>query len=347
MPINPSRLALFLCLLPFLASGLRAGEVEAEIPTVGRPADLPFSEASGNFRVSASAEPTVVEAQSPLTFVLRVQAIAPVRQPPRRIDLRELPDFAERFDFLEADNNSERRPNQQTWEFVYRIQPKRDDVTAVPGVPFVFFNPDIQYPLKGFQVAYTDAIPLTVRPHEVFPVPLDAPDNLLRLATGPGLLAHQQTWALPGPWVMTFLLFAPPVLCAVWYFTWRRLYPDAAGLARRRRSLAARRALQALRGGGSIPRDQQAARVAAVVAGYLRGRCDAPAVELSPAEAADCLGRVGCSSTLVEKAADFFRDCDAARFAPDGMPSVTDLPAAARRFILDVEAETWAASHSS
>jgi hypothetical protein len=347
MPLNPSHLALLLCLLPFLLSGVRAGEVETEIPTVGRPADLPFSEASGNFRVSASAEPIVVEAQSPLTFVLRVEALAPVRQPPRRIDLRELPAFAERFDFLEADNNGERRPNPQTWEFVYRVQPKRDDVSAVPGVPFVFFNPEIQYPRKGFQVAYTDPIPLTVRPHEVYPVPLDAPDNLLRLATGAGLLAHQQPWAPPGPWVMAFLLLAPPSLCAAWYFAWRRLYPDAAGLARQRRSLAARRALQALRGSGRLPSGQQAARVAAVVADYLRGRCDAMAVELSPAEAADCLERVGCSPALAKRAVAFFRHCDVARFAPSGTPSVTDLPAAARRFILDVEAETWAASHSS
>jgi hypothetical protein len=288
-----------------------------------------------------------VEAQSPLTFVLRVEALAPVRQPPRRIDLREVPAFTERFDFLEADNNGERRPNQQTWEFVYRIQPKRDDVTAVPGVPFVFFNPEIQYPRKGFQVAYTDAIPLTVRPHEVYAVPLDALDNLLRLATGAGLLAHQQLWAPPNPWGMAMLLLAPPALCAAWYFAWRRLYPDAAGLARRRHSLAARRALQALRGSGRLPPDQQAARVAAVAADYLRGRCDAAAVELSPVEAADCLARVGCSTALAQRAVAFFRDCDAARFAPDGTPSASNLSAAARRFILDVEAETWAASHSS
>jgi hypothetical protein len=347
MPLNPARLALLLYLSPFIPSGLRAADAEADIPTVGRPADLPFSGASGQFRVSASAAPAVVEAQSPLTFVLRVEAISPVRQPPRRIDLREVPAFAGRFDFLEADNNGERRPNQQTWEFVYRIQPKRDDVTEAPGVPFVFFNPEIQYPRKGFQVAYTDPIPLTVRPHEVFPVPMDAPDNLFSLATGAGLLAPQHPWTAPGPWVMALLLLAPPSLCAAWYFAWRRVYPDAAGLARRRHSLAARKALQALRGSGRLPPSQQAARIAEVAADYLHGRCDAAAVEISPDEAADCLTRVGCSPALAERAAAFFSDCDAARFAPDGTPSIPDLSAAARRFILDVEAETWAASHSS
>ncbi len=279
--------------------------------------------------------------------MLRVQAVAPIHQPPRRIDLREVPAFAERFDFLEGDANGERRPNPQTWEFVYRIQPKRDDVTAVPDVPFVFYNPEIQYPRKGFQVAYTDPIPLTVKPHEIYAVPLDAPDNLLRLATGPGLLARQQPWAPPGSWVVALLLLTPPSLCAAWYFVWRRLYPDAAGLARQRRSLAARRALQALRGSGRLPLDQQAARIAAVTADYLRGRCDATAVELSPAEAAVCLARFGCSAALAKRGAELFRDCDAARFAPDGPSPVPDLLAAARRLILNVEAETWAASRSS
>ncbi len=54
MPFNPSRLTLLLCLLFILPASLRAAEAEGEIPTVGRPADLPFSEASGHFRVSAS-----------------------------------------------------------------------------------------------------------------------------------------------------------------------------------------------------------------------------------------------------------------------------------------------------
>ena len=168
--------------------------------------------------------------------------------------------FAERFDFLESGNDGEHRPNQQTWEFAYRIQPKGDDVTSVPSVPFVFFNPDIQYPHKGFQVAYTDPIPLTVKPHEIYAVPLNAPDNLLRLATGSELLAVQKPGPAPDAWVMALLLLAPPLLCAAWYFAWRRLYPDAAGMARQRRSHAARRALHSLRDMGRDPPDQQAAR---------------------------------------------------------------------------------------
>ncbi len=347
MPLNSPPFAVCLSLALLLPAGARADEAEAEIPTVGRPADLPFSQASGAFRASASAEPTIVEAQRPLTFILRVHAVGTVRRPPRRIDLRELPAFAGRFDFLEGDDNGERRPDARTWEFVYRIQPKRDDVTAIPGVPFVFFNPDIQYPRKGFQVAYTDAIPLTVRPHDVFPVPLDAPDGLFTLATGPGLLERQSPWGPPPAWTVALILLIPPSLSTIGYFGWRRLYPDAAARARRRHSRAARRALQALGGNSRLAPSQAAARIAAAAADYLRERCDARAEEMSPTEAADCLERMGCSPGLTERAAQLFRDCDAARFGPAGAPPHSDMAAAARCFILDVEAETWAASRSS
>ena len=272
------------------------------------------------------------------------------RRPPRRIDLRELPAFKERFDFLEGGKDDDRRTDPQTWEFSYRLQPKRGDIRDVPGVPFVFYNPDIQYPLKGFQVAYTDAIPLTVAPHEAYVVPVTGPPFLFTLAVGDPVLGRWTAWTPPGPLTATLVL-APPLLCLAWFFGWQRLYPDAARVARRRRSLAGRRALAALRGVKRLPPVQQAARSAAVVADYLRARFDAPAGEPTPAEAAGWLTRAGRSPALAERAAAFFRACDAVRFAPH--PTLphprgegreggvrADLKEEAAAFILAVEAET-------
>ena len=341
MPRLRTRWILLLCLLSPCA--LRADESGADVPTVGRPADLPFSGASGDFRVWADAEPKTLEAQKPLTLTLHVEARSDVRRPPRRIDLRELPSFKDRFTFEEIDPGGE-QPAGPSWEFVYRLHPKGDGVTAVPGIPFVFYNPDIQYPRKGFQVAYTDPIPLTVKPPAAYVIPVPGPEVLF-LRRGPTVAAAWGRWTAPGPWAATALLSAPPLLCLGWYLGWRRLYPDAARLALRRRSAAARRALQALRAVGRLPPIERAARAAAVTADYLRGRFDAPAEEPTPAEAAACLGRAGCSPVLADQAAAFFRDCDAARFAPGEAPR-PDLPAAAIRFILAVEAETCSASHS-
>ena len=335
MPAFRMRLILLPCLL-LLPSALCA---DSEIPVVGRPSDLPFSEASGDFRVRAAAAPTALEAETPFTLTLTVEAVAPVRRPPRRIDLRELPAFKERFDFLEGGKDDDRRPNPQTWEFVYRLQPKRGDVKAVPGVPFVFYNPDIQYPRKGFQVAYTDAIPLTVAPHQAYVVPVTGPPFLFTLAVGDPVLGRWTAWTPPGPLTATLVL-VPPLLCLAWFIGWRRLYPDAAHVARRRRSLAARRALAALRGVKRLPSVQQAARSAAVVADYLRARFDAPAGEPTPAEAAGRLTRAGRSPALAERAAAFFRACDAVRFAPDGRAGPPVLTEEAAAFILAVEAET-------
>ncbi len=352
MPSFRLRLVLLPCLL--LPSALRA---DSEIPAVGRPSDLPFSEASGNFRVRALAAPTALEAETPFTLTLTVEAVTPARRPPRRIDLRELPAFKERFDFLEDGKDDDRRPSPQAWQFVYRLQPKRGDVKAVPGVPFVFFNPDIQYPRKGFQVAYTDAIPLTVTPHEVYVIPVPGPPVLFTTAVGDPVLRRWAAWTPPGL-LTAVLLLTPPLLCVAWFIGWRRLYPDAARVARQRRSLAARRALACLAAATKrLPSVQQAARSAAIIADYLRARFDAPAEEPTPVEAADYLTRAGRSPALAERAAAFFRACDAVRFAPHpprppvggvgGVGGVrADLAGEAAAFILAVEAETWPPSRS-
>jgi hypothetical protein len=326
-------------------AALRADDAGSEIPTVGRPADLPFSGASGDFHVWADAAPTTLEAEKPLTFTLHIEARGDFQQPPRRIDLRELPAFQARFTFEEIDG-AERRSGPGNWEFIYRLHPKNLDVNGVPGVPFVFYNPDIQYPRKGFQVAYTDPIPLTVKPHAAFVLPVSGPEFLFSSAAGPGVVAARTPWTPPGLETTAALLAGPPLLCLAWYLGWRRLYPDAARLARRRRSLAAHRGIQALRGAGRLPLPQQAARAAAVVAEYLRARCDAPAEEPTPTEAAACLKRAGCTDALADQAAAFFRDCDAARFAPEKVTAEAGLTAAAENFILTVEAETWSASRS-
>ncbi len=305
----------FLLLFLLTPSGLRADDAAPEMPPGGRPADLPFSDASGDFRVWADAQPRTLEAQKPLTLTLRVEARGPARRPPRRIDLRELPAFKDRFSFEEIDDGGESSAAPGAWEFVYRLHPRGEGVTAVPGIPFVFYNPEIEYPRKGFQVAYTDPIPLTVKPPPVYIIPVAGPEVLFSSAPAPAVTAAQGPWAPPGPWAVGALLSAPPLLCLAWYLGWRRLYPAAARLNQRRRSLAARRALQALRGAERLPPLQRAARIAAVVAEYLRTRFDAAAEEPTPAEAAECLARARCSPPCVAR-----RQPSSARATPPGSP---------------------------
>jgi hypothetical protein len=351
MPARRLGVVLALVTLPGwgVSSAVCAGpEDEADpddIPLVGRPSDLPFSGASGRFEVSTRAEPTTLEAETPLAFTVRVQATGPVRHPPRRPDLRQLPAFTERFHVEDPDEGS-RHPDPRTWEFLYRLKPKGTDVTEIPSLPFVYFNPDIRPANRAFQVVYTDAIPLRVKPHQAVAVPLQAPASAFQLATGPGLLARQAAWRPPGAAVTTLLALAPPLLCAAWYAAWRRRYPDAARQARQRRSRAARMALEQLRAAGGLPPDQRAERAAGAVAAYLRERLDLAAAEPTPAETARHLRRKGCSAELTERAAGFFRSCDAARFLPAPPPDGPDPAAAGTQLILAVEAETCPRAHS-
>jgi hypothetical protein len=312
-----------------------------DIPLVGRP-DFPFSEASGSFKVKMRAAPTKLAAEDRLTLTLTVAANGQVYLPPQRIDLRQLPAFAENF-HIEETEAAPRQTDLGTWEFVYRIRPRSTAVREVPGLPFVYYNPDIPFPSRRFQVDYTDAVPIEVTEHAVFPVRLAGPEEAFQLADGPEVLAHQSPWKLPGPLVLGLVALVPPLLCVVWYVAWRRLYPDAARRARIRRSWAARQALQALRRTGRLTPQQQADLAAGVAAQYLRNRLDLAPAEPTPDEIAEHMKRMGCSSGLTERAAAFFRSCDSARFGPfDGTPG-PDLPADATSLILAVEDETWAA----
>lgn len=111
------------------------------------------------------------------------------------------------------------------------------------------------------------------------------------------------------------------------------------------------------------PRDElvQVEQVAAITARYLRQRFDLPAAEPTPAEVAGHLrGALPGGEKLAEQAADFFRACDAARFAPAGIESrhgpdhaimgerspllasrFTNLTEMARQLIVSLEEKSW------
>src|SRR2546421_476716 len=75
-----------LCALALLGCGgrCRADDPPSgdDIPLVGRPANLPFSGASGRFEVSARAAPDTLRAGEPLTLTVTVTADGPVHVPP-------------------------------------------------------------------------------------------------------------------------------------------------------------------------------------------------------------------------------------------------------------------------
>jgi hypothetical protein len=344
LPVLANRSAVVaLLVLCVSALSVRAGDVMPEpddIPNVVPPL---FSGASGIFTVSARAEPTTVQAEQPVTFTLHIEARqdgGPVRKPPQRLDLNEFPDFADNF-FIQDPRLDRQLPDGQGWEFVYRLKPRRADVSEIPSVPFVYWDPAF----KGFQRPRTDPIPLQVtEPPPVEPGPREVSPIFLQTYTGPALFTLWKPWALPDLPVLVVMLLAPPLFCGGLYVVWRQLNPDAARLVKQRRSRAATFALKQLERLPHGATEERAAHVASAVTAYLQQRLDLHAAEPTPAEAATHLRNTGCPDALTKQTEEFFRTCDAARFF--STPAGADLPASARKLILDLEAHTWASVQS-
>jgi hypothetical protein len=293
------------------------------VPALGRPEGVPFSGASGRFKVEWYVEPPELRGEEPLTLTLLVIAdpAVRVRQPPQRLDLAEIDGFRGRFLFAQpaAADTTQR---EGVWKFVYHAaaDPKAPEPPReVPSVPFAYYDPEIVTARERlrFQVIYTDPVPLTVRPRQVLDVPLAGPDSAFRAAPAAAVLARDGD-ASPSWWVVVLALLTPPLLCLAWFAAWRRLRPDSARLAQARRSRVARDALRALAAARRQPPRRQAELAAAALVAYLAERFGLAVREPTPDETAAFLARAGCAAELSEAARDFFRACDAVRFGRAG-----------------------------
>jgi hypothetical protein len=330
-----------------LAGPPRAGAAD-EVPLVGRPADLPFSGASAGFAVGpgpeyrvpfsveATAAPAEVEELAPVTLTVTVRAAGAVRLPPGRIDLRQVPAFSRSFHIEDVTDGKKRESSPSAWRLTYRLRPRSPRVGGVPGVPFVFYNPDLRPSEKAFQVIWTDPLPLRVVPAERHMSPVKAPAAALELAPARAVLAAGPPWQGPGPALAAAALAAPPLACAAWLLAWRRLYPDAGRLTRQRRSRAARRALRGLEGAARERGRARAEQVARALAGYLQERFELHSAEPTPAEASAWLAGQGLPAGLAGRAEELLAACAEGRFRP-GEGEEADLVDAAGTWVVAVE----------
>ena len=335
------------CLLVSLSLLLAQQADPDEPPVADQPTD--FNGAIGHkFQVSMSVDPAEVQVGNPLKLTLRVHAVGPWKRPPKRPRLGELECFKMRFQVERPDKKLENqadRTSKQTWEFDYRLRALSESVNEVPPFAFVYYRPSGSPSIPGsYQSPWTKEVPLLVKPRvetekETQP-PIRAPSQVFQIAEGPAVLRRDRVASLPSLPVLGLLLLLPPLAGLAWFIVWRRLFPNSAWRARKRQSGAARQALHALQALAPAHADQRAYRVARIAAGYLHQRLGLPTVEPTPAEVGQYLERVGSPPPLAGKAAEFFRACDAARFAP--VPAAADdLAVAAKNLILTLEAEPW------
>jgi hypothetical protein len=332
--------------LLFLLPTLARADDPNDPPLVGRPVFLPFSGASARFVVgpdrecrvpfalSATASPTELAPRSALVYTVTLRALGPIARPPQRLDLRQVGDFKRLFYIEPVGDEQEGHVTPTSWRRRYRLTPRSSEVDEIPGFPFVFYNPDLQPAEKAFQVLYSDPIAIRQKPSRATVGPPDVDEETLSLADSSALDA-KAPWRGPNPagWILVGL--APPLMSVVCYLLWCRLYPDALRAAARRRSRAARLALEAIRlasrGRGRV----QAEQLTAAVVGYLRARVDLGQGEPTPEEVSVQMAVRGFPEESIRETAALLALCAAARFAPSDAND--DLVGRARRVIQGIE----------
>jgi hypothetical protein len=332
----------FAALAALLIVGLGAVRAQSdEPPAAGRPED--FSGLVGTYEIESHASPTEVQVLESLTLTVTITETSskgPPRLAPQHVDLHLFPPSLTRDFYVEAVPDKP-RPDARSREFSYRLKPKSSAVQRIPALKLTYYDP--RY--GRYQVAYSRSILITVKSSGLAQASppeqsVRAPEHVYQLVTGPAVLArkeHSPAWP-----ALTLLLLGPPAVCAAWYVLWKRIRPDDARQARWRRSRAARSALRQLH----ALRPASGVEAAALVAEYLRQRLNLTVAEPTPEEAWLSLRRARVSPAVSAKVREFFRACDASRFAPAVQRDGQHLATEAQDIIHAVEAEPCLSRHS-
>jgi hypothetical protein len=320
-----------------------ASDEPFEPPSAGRPDN--FRGAVGLFRIQAGTPTKSVAVNQQFRYTVRITAdrSVPMRAPPTRPELDRESSFKESFDVEAPEPASKKDGN--VWEFYYLLKPKSESVKEIPELPFSFFDPRFRDDSRGYQEATADPVPLTVTPAVIEPPVVKGqrdtnnyPETIRQVAEDDEVLRRQHPWSPPSLGWLIALLALPPIAALTWLGIWRRLYPDAARLARLRRSQAARDSLKALQNTGG---EQQAERVAGIATLYLVRRFDLAVTSPTPGEVEAHLRGVGLPDELRQQTTALLQTCDALRFS--AMPAAVSgsLVETARELILALEAWTW------
>jgi hypothetical protein len=294
------------------------------LPEAGRP--VGFTGAVGRFKVAVRASPTEVDAFAPITLEVRVtgQGLLETLKPPA---WSEVESITRDFDVSTDVDSGKVEDGAKVFRQV--IRPHGEKVTAIPAIPFPYFDPQAM----KYQVALSESIPIKVRAvktvggDEAIPSPRATPDavNPARQAPVSSIVERAGIGAnftevgqprpaldprdevLAPPFVAT--VAAPPCLLGLVALVLRLRRKDPAS---KRRSRALAKALAAL-SPGSDP-----SAVAQVCEGYFRDRLGLPPGELTPADLAAALERAGAPSTARIAATELLEQAHAARFGGGG-----------------------------
>ena len=293
------------------------------LPEEGRPAS--FTGAVGRFTVRASAEPREVSVGDPITLryevIEDVDAIpgnlANLRPPP----LRELEALA---DFRVPDDPTTGVVEGQTKTFTETLRPERDDITEIPAIPFVSFDPQ----LGRYVTASSTPIRITVKASERLDLGAvvrgeggieSAPRRTTSLtATTGGLRANLPITEaiipyqrIDGDWTIILIALTGPAIFLAGFVTIRRREFRHANPEHGRAAGARRHAMATLNSDGAM-----ADRVHDALCGLIAARLHLPNGTLTAQEADESAATAGLSDQRRRELRAVLDAAEAGRYAP-------------------------------
>jgi hypothetical protein len=193
-------------------------------PVRGRPEG--FSGIEGSVEISASATPTELTAESPLTYTLRLKGPATLATLPVP-ELQKLRRFDEHFAIRLL--SQQWLAQEGTREFQFELRPRNANVGAIPPFSFSFWLRGKVPPEKGYQTRSTRTIPLKVTNRaapSVHSIPIEgAPEAVaadeLTFDFSPDTLVPLAVPATLPVGLLAVIALAPPVLVLLFIFTGR------------------------------------------------------------------------------------------------------------------------------
>lgn len=266
-------------------------------PTTDRPAM--WSGAVGRFEFDVTASPTSVVVGEPITLRMRITDLS---HPPADLDLLQSPQLDKDAALTSQFRVPEERPggivDGKTKTFTQTIRPTSGDITTIPPIPFVYFDPTIE----SYESAYSRPITIEVEssrtvstpdlgvaapsPSSTAPAVTAVTGGLLANYTNPTLLLARSSQ--PVEWWLMLVFIGPPVLYLGLTAVQRRMQRDHGNPNRVRARKAGVTLLRRLTEAGESPES-----VAAALRNFVADRLGLPQAGLTRVEAVASLRDAG------------------------------------------------------
>lgn len=313
-------------------------------PQEGRPPS--YNGAIGRFRMDVGARPTRVEQGEPITLTIAIRGtpLDGLAGP----DLTGHPELASRFDFTKDELVGDLEGNARV--FRRAVFPKQSGNQTIPPLIWSYFDPRIE----RYVTLESPPIDIVVDPRSDSGVPIALPDaatsetsetrlTLLSGGISPNFVdadavLADHSFKLTTPWLAS-MIASPFVWLAITLMASHRerIRSDGSFARRRRASTQARKRINHAVRSGDVP--QQMSALAGAITHYVSDRYGLGAGTLTADDVDVVLRSNGVDEALVTEMVRFLEACDAVRYTPGAIGSMSPDVAVAntRRWLARLE----------